>query len=112
MLWTLADCGKYSGHGGAAFTRYPDAAPAGAVPAQLVATGPDYADENYYGLLLAGAFQARERILAVTPYFVPDDALLVAWRMACRRGAAPYATPSARTISTCSTPRKPNRPRR
>jgi cardiolipin synthase len=72
--------------GGAAFVRRQGTAPMGSVPAQLVASGPDYADENYYGLLLAGAFQARERILAVTPYFVPDDALLVAWRMACRRG--------------------------
>lgn len=62
------------------------ASPAGTVAAQLVPGGPDYADENYYGLLLAGAFQARTRIVAVTPYFVPDDALLVAWRMACRRG--------------------------
>ncbi len=72
--------------GGAALPRGAAAYPAGAVPAQLVASGPDYADENYYGVLLAGAFQARDRILAVTPYFVPDDALLVAWRMACRRG--------------------------
>jgi cardiolipin synthase len=64
----------------------PATVPSGAVPAQLVASGPEYADENYYGVLLAGAFQARERIVAVTPYFVPDDALLVAWRMACRRG--------------------------
>jgi cardiolipin synthase len=58
----------------------------GGAPAQLVASGPDFADENVYALLLSGAFQARERILAVTPYFVPDDALLVAWRLACRRG--------------------------
>lgn len=49
-------------------------------------SGPDYAEENYYALLLAASFQASTRILAVTPYFVPDDALLVAWRMACRRG--------------------------
>lgn len=72
--------------GGAALPALPVTVPTGGVPAQLVASGPDYADENYYGVLLAGAFQARERIIAVTPYFVPDDALLVAWRMACRRG--------------------------
>ena len=72
--------------GGAALPRALAILPAGPVPAQLVASGPDYADENYYGVLLAGAFEARDRILAVTPYFVPDDALLVAWRMACRRG--------------------------
>jgi len=72
--------------GGAALPALPVTIPTGSVPAQLVASGPEYADENYYGVLLAGAFQARERIIAVTPYFVPDDALLVAWRMACRRG--------------------------
>lgn len=78
--------GSWRHSGGAGFTVDRNAGSPGAIAAQLVATGPDYADENYYGLLLAGAFQARERILAVTPYFVPDDALLVAWRMACRRG--------------------------
>jgi cardiolipin synthase len=72
--------------GGAALDPAPFGGTTGAVPAQLVASGPDYAAENYYDVLLAGAYQARERILAVTPYFVPDDALLVAWTMACRRG--------------------------
>lgn len=72
--------------GGDSFSVLSSSGPPGTISAQLVASGPDYADENIYGLLLAGAFQARERIIAVTPYFVPDDALLVAWRMACRRG--------------------------
>lgn len=72
--------------GGATLDTAAVPAPAGALAAQLVPSGPDYAEENYYAMLLAGAFQARQRILAVTPYFIPDDALLVAWRMACRRG--------------------------
>ncbi|MDQ2820111.1 MAG: phospholipase D-like domain-containing protein [Pseudomonadota bacterium] len=72
--------------GGDAIHIAPFTAACGTVPAQLVPSGPDYADENIYAVLLAGAFQARERIIAVTPYFVPDDTLLVAWRMACRRG--------------------------
>lgn len=59
---------------------------AGGVAAQLVPSGPDHADDTVYALLLAGAYQARERILAVSPYFVPDDALLAAWCIACRRG--------------------------
>lgn len=58
----------------------------GDVLAQLVPSGPEYADDNVYAILLEAAFQARCRIVAVTPYFVPDEALLVAWRMACRRG--------------------------
>ncbi len=56
------------------------------VRAQLVPSGPDLADDTVYDLLLTAAYQARERIIAVTPYFVPDDTLLLAWSMACRRG--------------------------
>lgn len=54
--------------------------------AQWVPSGPDHADDTVHTLLLAGAFQAQRRIVAVTPYFVPDDALLAAWCLACRRG--------------------------
>jgi cardiolipin synthase len=58
----------------------------GPIPAQLVPSGPDYDDDTLYALLLTAAYQATARIVAVSPYFVPDDALLSAWCMACRRG--------------------------
>ncbi len=72
----------------------PRAAPATIAPAraeagacaQLVPSGPDHADDTVHALLLAAAYHARTRILAVTPYFIPDDALLAAWSIACRRG--------------------------
>ena len=54
--------------------------------AQWLPSGPDHADDTVHALLLAGAYHAQQRIVAVTPYFVPDDALLDAWCMACRRG--------------------------
>jgi cardiolipin synthase len=54
--------------------------------AQLIPSGPDHVDDTVYSLLLAAAFHAQRRVLAVTPYFVPDDALLSAWCLACRRG--------------------------
>jgi len=54
--------------------------------AQWIPSGPDYADDNVYALLISAAYHARTRILAVTPYFVPDDALLDAWCLASRRG--------------------------
>ena len=41
-----------------------------------------------HALLVSGAFMARERILAVTPYFVPDATLLMALTLAARRGIA------------------------
>jgi cardiolipin synthase len=54
--------------------------------AQLVPSGPDHADDTLHALLLAAAYRARSRIVAVSPYFIPDDALLTAWCIACRRG--------------------------
>lgn len=62
-------------------------APAASGPiAQWVPTGPDCADDTVYALLLAATCHAADQILAVTPYFVPEEALLQAWCLACRRG--------------------------
>lgn len=60
--------------------------PAEGAPAQWVPSGPDHADDTVHALLVAAAYHAEQRIVAVTPYFVPDDALLDAWCLACRRG--------------------------
>lgn len=60
----------------------------GTIPAQWVPSGPDHADDTIYNLLLASACHAQTQILAVTPYFVPNDTLLEAWCIACRRGVA------------------------
>ena len=54
--------------------------------AQLVASGPDQVDDTVYALLLTAAYQARRHIALVTPYFVPDAALLMALCLAARRG--------------------------
>jgi len=56
--------------------------------AQLIASGPDQADDTLYSLLIASCFTAQTRILAVTPYFVPDATLLMALTLAARRGIA------------------------
>ncbi|MEP7056808.1 MAG: phospholipase D-like domain-containing protein [Caldimonas sp.] len=56
--------------------------------AQLIPSGPDQIDDTVQALLVSGAFMARERILAVTPYFVPDATLLMALSLAARRGIA------------------------
>ena len=64
-----------------------DEAAAGATQlAQLIPSGPDQVDDTVHALLVSGAFMARERILAVTPYFVPDATLLMALTLAARRG--------------------------
>ena len=53
---------------------------------QFLPSGPDQAEDTAHALLLAACFQARRRILAITPYFVPDDGLRDALRLAARRG--------------------------
>jgi cardiolipin synthase A/B len=54
--------------------------------AQLVASGPDQADDTLYALLLSASYRAHQRIAMATPYFVPDAALLQALCLAARRG--------------------------
>lgn len=70
-------------------TQSPGQPPApGITGAQLVASGPDQADDTIYSLLISSCFTAQTRILAVTPYFVPDATLLMALTLAARRGIA------------------------
>jgi cardiolipin synthase len=54
--------------------------------AQVIASGPDQADDTLHDLLVTACFKAHSRIAAVTPYFVPSDALLGALLLAARRG--------------------------
>lgn len=54
--------------------------------AQMIPSGPDQGQDTFYGLLLTALFRAEKSVLAVTPYFVPDDALLTALCLAARRG--------------------------
>jgi cardiolipin synthase len=58
----------------------------GAPLAQLVPSGPDQIDDTVQSLLLSACFMARRRIVAITPYFVPDANLLMALTLAARRG--------------------------
>ena len=62
----------------------PDAPPG--PRAQLIASGPDQVDDTVQSMLVTAAYRARERLLMVTPYFVPDAALLAALCLAARRG--------------------------
>jgi cardiolipin synthase len=54
--------------------------------AQFLPSGPDQTEDTVHSLLIDACFHARERMLAVTPYFVPDASLEVAMRLAARRG--------------------------
>ena len=60
----------------------------GGTPAQYVPSGPDQSEDTVHAVLMDACFRAEQRILAVTPYFIPDDALRDAMRLAARRGVA------------------------
>ncbi|MFZ4286817.1 phospholipase D-like domain-containing protein [Variovorax sp. HJSM1_2] len=53
---------------------------------QFLPSGPDQAEDTALTLLIAACFRAEQRILAVTPYFIPGDRLRDALRTAARRG--------------------------
>lgn len=91
--------GELAGRAGALFdadwqfthgTQATDAPPPNLAPApdgaHIVASGPDQADDTIYALLVTAAYRAQRSIALVTPYFLPDQALLMALGMAARRG--------------------------
>ena len=54
--------------------------------AQFLPSGPDQSEDTVHALLIDACFQSRNRMLAITPYFVPDVSLETAMRLAARRG--------------------------
>jgi cardiolipin synthase len=58
----------------------------GDLDCQIVPSGPGFDFQNNLKLFLGLLFAARERIIIVSPYFVPDEALLLAITTACQRG--------------------------
>ena len=59
---------------------------AGTVRAQLLPSGPSYRESSNLKLYTALMHGARNKIVIVTPYFVPDDALMTALTSAAQRG--------------------------
>lgn len=53
---------------------------------QFLPSGPDQTEDTVRALLIDACFHATERMLAITPYFVPDSNLETAIRLAARRG--------------------------
>ncbi|MDT0116910.1 cardiolipin synthase [Microbacterium sp. PRF11] len=58
----------------------------GDLDCQIVPSGPGFDFQNNLKLFLGLLFAAQERIIIVSPYFVPDEALLLAITTACQRG--------------------------
>ena len=59
---------------------------AGATCAQLLPSGAAYPLEGFESLLVWQIHSATQRVLLVTPYFIPDDGLVGAMRTAVARG--------------------------
>ncbi len=54
--------------------------------AQVVPSGPDLPGDPLYDLLLNTIFSARQEILIITPYFIPDETLEKPLDLAAKRG--------------------------
>ena len=64
----------------------PDVPRPGDAVVQVVPSGPDVRGDPLYDTLLSAIYSASRRVWVVTPYFVPDDALLTAMMIAVKRG--------------------------
>ncbi|MEL7089063.1 MAG: phospholipase D-like domain-containing protein, partial [Planctomycetota bacterium] len=53
---------------------------------QVVPSGPTLNPENIHRLLIAAIYSAQRQITLTTPYFVPDESLLIALTSAAARG--------------------------
>jgi cardiolipin synthase len=69
---------------------------AGTVPAQALASGPDFPTQNNQRLIVALVHGALERIVLTTPYFIPDEPLLQAMQTAAQRGVDVHLVVSAK----------------
>lgn len=67
----------------------PPATPqAGAAVLHVAPSGPDFPQDNLRRLLLAALYAARRELVVTTPYFVPDEAVVLALESAAQRGVA------------------------
>ncbi|NNC37755.1 MAG: cardiolipin synthase [Hyphomonadaceae bacterium] len=53
---------------------------------QLIPSGPEMSSSLIYETLVSAIFGAREKIVIITPYFVPDESIRLALANAARRG--------------------------
>ncbi len=60
----------------------------GSLDAQVLPSGPSFAEENNLKLFAAALHNARRRVSVTSPYFVPDQSLLNAIVTAAHRGLA------------------------
>ncbi len=67
---------------------FPGIEAAGRVPARVITSGPDEDIEKLEFAMLQAVACARETIVIMTPYFLPDDRMITALSLAAMRGVA------------------------
>lgn len=65
---------------------FPPAEAAGDSVLQVLPSGPDMPGELFQDIFVKAVFLARERVILTTPYFIPDEPLMMALRLAAYRG--------------------------
>jgi cardiolipin synthase A/B len=65
---------------------FPPSPADGPIAVQVVPTGPDQPTELFQDLIVRAIFLARRRVTITSPYFIPNEAMLLALRMAALRG--------------------------
>lgn len=65
---------------------FPELQPAGSVLARGIASGPDFSVGRLHDLFLAALRTARTSIDLMSPYFIPDEAIMGSLRTAARSG--------------------------
>ena len=65
---------------------FPPSPADGPIPIQVVPTGPDQPTELFQDLIVRAIFLARRRVVITSPYFIPNEAMLLALRLAALRG--------------------------
>lgn len=58
----------------------------GDVALQLLPSGPEMRDSVIYEWVVTAIFAARSRVSIITPYFIPDESILLALKAAVKRG--------------------------
>lgn len=65
---------------------FPTCPIAGPIAVQVIPTGPDEPTELFQDLVVRAIFLARRRVTITSPYFIPNEAMLLALRLAALRG--------------------------
>ena len=81
--WAYATNEKLSGE-----AWFPELGEAGSVGARVIDSGPDEDLEKIEFAVLQALACARERVMIMTPYFLPDDRLITALSIAAMRGVS------------------------